>query len=125
MFKKLWFRTLTILSILRVSAVVAGCRAYNDIEDNDSIADPPPDASNQIPTVTIEELQIDKAQPAAQISWRLNAFPAPKTDLAVKGSFRSKQWVVIPKSSNHSEEFKATVITPDNRLSTPLPMPKR
>ena len=37
MFKKLWFRTLTILSILRVSAVVAGCRAYNDIEDNDSI----------------------------------------------------------------------------------------
>ena len=124
MFKKLWFRTLTILSILRVSAVVAGCRAYNDIEDNDSIADPPPDASNQIPTVTIEELQIDKAQPAAQISWRLNTFPAPKTDLAVKGSFRSKQWVVIPKSSNHSEEFKATVITPDNRL-TPLPMPKR
>ena len=88
MFKKLWFRTLTILSILLVSAVVAGCRAYNDIEDNDSIADPPPDASNQIPTVTIEELQIDKAQPAAQISWRLNAFPAPKTDQV---SERAKQ----------------------------------
>ena len=52
--------------------------------------------------VTIEKIKIDKAQ----ISWRLNAFPAPKTDLAVHGLFRSKRWAVIPKESHHSEEFK-------------------
>jgi hypothetical protein len=99
-----------------------GCGTYDDIRDNDSIANPPPDASNQIPTVTIEELQIDKARAADQIWWRLNASPAPKTDLAVRGSFRSKNWVVIPKLSNHSEEFKDSVFGRTKIEIHPLPI---
>lgn len=113
----------TIVTFLTITLLVAclfGCGG-DDIKGNGSVADPTPDDDNQIPTVTIEELQNENARAAGKILWRLNTSPAPKTDLVVMGNFRHSRWVIIPKSKNSSEEFSDTLFNGKIQID-PLPM---
>ena len=70
------------LVLMLVLGCLFGCGG-DDVEDNGGIADPAPDEDNQIPTITIEELRREEARASGEVHWRLNASPAPKTDLAV------------------------------------------
>ena len=92
--------------------IFCACGADDAVKDNGSITDPPPDESNQIPTITIEELRREEGKGGVQketVWWRLNATPRPKTDLAVSMQENdSKFWVIIPKSKNSSEELSDT-----------------
>ena len=112
----------TFLTITLLVACLFGC-GVDDVEDNGSVADPPQDEDNQIPTITIEKIRSEKVDRGIvileRVWWRLNASPAPKTDLAVMGSFGSSDWVIIPKSLNSSEEFSNTA---DDIQIRPLPM---
>ncbi len=104
-----------------------------------------PNNKNQIPTITIEKLRSEKTEEkdvkyyrnrivrttrgVETITWRLKAYPAPKTDLVVKveiGGSHSK-WVLIPKLKNNSKEFTDIVSSSLNLsgvaiLISPVPM---
>lgn len=101
--KWLYWKTLALMLIL---GCFFGCGG-DDFGGNDgSIADSELDNKHQIPTITIEKVKTEKLEEGEKVWWRLNADPAPKTDLAVwmKGS----EWVIIPKSKNNSEVFDNT-----------------
>ena len=121
-----------------------------------------PNNGNPVPTITIEKIRGEKVEVvekvesglptivddvlvgfhskiiatyAEKISWRLNADPAPKTDLLVKVNIgytnlrryipgnnpKDYHWVVIPKFQNKSEEFSDTVYAGVIKIH-PLPM---
>ena len=119
------------LALMVVVGCLFGCGG-DDVEDNGSIADSAPDDDNQIPTITIKKLRSEKVEIkkrigeqrwkeiGARVWWRLNADPAPKTDLPVMGSFGGSRWIIIPKSRNSSEEFSDILF--NNRIQIdPLP----
>ena len=109
---------LLVFGALTVFICLLSCGA-DDIEDNGSVADSHLNGNNQTPVVTIKELQIKKG---GEVQWRLNASPKPKTDIAVRVSItRYSYWVIIPKSSNHSETFNNEVFHGKIQIH-PLPM---
>ncbi len=108
---KKWLHRLPLVYIFILTCLF-GCGG-DDIEENGgSIADPALDDRNQIPTVTIEKLRGQKEVSSdcgvvgEKVWWRLNAEPAPKTDLAV---IVGNRWAIIPKSQKHSEEFSNSI----------------
>ena len=137
----------SIISWLLIGLLIVclfSCGGDDAGNDGDSIAD----LKSHVPTITIERLRSEKVEReenfseqlivdgsfvghrtthilkvGERISWRLKAFPAPKTDLVVSTIPKSKQnWIVIPKFQNHSEEFISTVFDDETIEIHPLPM---
>ena len=109
-----------ILAVLLIFGCFCACGG-DDVGDNEgSIADSDLDDTDQIPTITIEKIQSEEGEGGSmEVSWRLNADPAPKTDLVVA---TGSDWVVIPKDKNHSEIFKQTFWRDALLEIAPLPM---
>ena len=144
---------LKLLTLTLILCCLFGCGS-NDITASNS--------GNPVPTITIEKIRGEKVEVvekiesglptivddvlvgfhskiiatyAEKISWRLNAVPAPKTDLLVKVNIgytdlrryipgnnpKDYHWVVIPKFQNKSEEFSDTVSAGVIKIH-PLPM---
>ena len=121
-----------------------------------------PDNGNSVPTITIEKIRVEKVEVvekiesgvptivnevhvgfhseiiatyAEKISWRLNAAPAPSTDLVVRVNIgytdlhrylpganpKDYHWVVIPKFQTQSQAFEDTVHAGVIKVH-PLPM---
>ena len=96
-----------ILTLMLILGCFCGCGS-DDIGDTEgSITDSDLENGGRIPTITIEKIRTEEADGRIEVWWRLNATPAPKTDLAVwmKGIY---EWVIIPKSKNNSEVFNNT-----------------
>ncbi len=72
-----------ILLFILIVGGFCGCGS-DDIGDTDgSITDSDLEGEGRILTVTIEKMRSEKGEGRTEVWWRLNADPAPKTDLAV------------------------------------------
>lgn len=96
-----------ILTLMLVLGCFSGCGSDNIGDTDGSIADSDLEVGGRIPTITIEKIRSEEADGRTEVWWRLNADPAPKTDLAVWMEGIS-EWVIIPKSKNNSEVFNNT-----------------
>ena len=144
---------LKLLTLTLILCCLFGCGS-NDVTT--------PNNGNPVSTITIEKIRGEKVEVvekiesglptivngvligfhskiiatyAEKISWRLNADPAPKTDLVVKVNIgftdlpryipgnnpKDYHWAVIPKFQNKSEEFSDTVSAGVIKIH-PLPM---
>ena len=142
-----------LLTLTLILCCLFGCGSNDIIASNNG---------KPVPTITIEKIRGEKVEVvekvesglptivddvlvgfhskiiityAKKISWRLNAVPAPKTDLLVKVNIgytdlhryipgnnpKDYHWVVIPKFQNQSEEFSDTVYAGVIKIH-PLPM---
>ena len=87
---------ITVFAVL--ISLLMGCGGDEDIKDS-----PTDGEDTYVSTITIEETGRKEVEGGIELRWRLNANPAPKTDLAVQ--LDAGDWVIIPKFQNHSETF--------------------
>ena len=111
-----------ILLLILIVGGFCGCGS-DDIGDTDGrITDSDLEGGGRIPSVTIEKIRSEAGEGRTEVWWRLNADPAPKTDLAVAVRSNGFNWVIIPKSKNNSETFNMGFFADTQIVVEPLPM---
>ena len=114
---------ISIVIFLMLISSIMSCGSDDLGETEGSITDSDLEDGGRIPTINIEKIRSEEADGLIEFSWRLNATPAPKTDLAVavERDFRP-DWVIIPKSKNNSETFNVNTRYTTRIVVEPLPM---
>ena len=106
------------LTIMLILCCFYGCGG-DDGEDG-SISDSGVQTEDIISTITIEIVNSKELEIGKEVQWRLKAEPAPTTDLAIL--LDAGDWVIIPKSENHSKTFIFTFLRNSEIRVEPLPV---